>query len=139
MFGYAPQVTDRSGELQAAGQLKGAEGVATGIQSVGQSIGGAIETMGKYKMAADQADATAGIAQKMGLFNSQNDPDGSQALAMIQATPWQQKVSLGPSIVQLAGQQAMMGYHNAMLGISQQKADQAGANSATKNEPVSLY
>jgi len=139
MFGYAPQVTDRSGELQAAGQLKGAEGIASGIQSVGQSIGGAIETMGKYKMAADQADATAGIAQKMGLFNSQNDPDGSQALAIIQATPWQQKVSLGPSIVQLAGQQAMMGYHNAMLGISQQKADQAGANSATKNDPVFLY
>jgi len=139
MFGYAPQVTDRSGELQAAGQLKGAEGIASGIQSIGQNIGGAIETMGKYKMAADQADATAGIAQKMGLFNSQNDPDGSQALAMIQATPWQQKVSLAPSLVQLAGQQAMMGYHNAMLGISQQKADQAGANSASKNEPVPLY
>ena len=139
MFGYAPQVTDRSGELQAAGQLKGAEGIASGIQSVGQNIGGAIETMGKYKMAADQADATAGIAQKMGLFNSQNDPDGSQALAMIQATPWQQKVSLGPLIVQLAGQQNKMGYLNTMLGISQQKADQVGANFATKNEPVSLF
>ena len=48
MFGYAPQVTDRSGELPAAGQLKGADGIASGIQSVGQSIGGALETMGKY-------------------------------------------------------------------------------------------
>jgi hypothetical protein len=132
MFGYAPQVTDRSGELQAAGQLKGAEDIASGIQSVGQSIGGALETMGKYKMAADQADSTAAIAAKMGLFNSANDPDGSKALAMIQATPWQQKVSLGPSIVQLAGQQALMSYRNGMLGVSQQKAGNSAATTESK-------
>lgn len=134
MFGYAPQVTDRSGEIQAASQLKGAEGIASGIQSVGQSIGGALETMGKYKMAADQTDATAGIAQKMGMFNSENDPDGMKALAMIQATPWQQKISLGPSIVQMAGQQALMSYRNSMLGVSQQRADQAAATAAGSSE-----
>jgi hypothetical protein len=132
MFGYAPQVTDRSGELQAAGQLKGAEGIASGIQSVGQSIGGALETMGKYKMAADQADATAGVIQKMGMFNSESDPDGSKALAMIQATPWQQKATLGPSLVQLVGTQALMKYHaddNAIRRAALNAKDVGGAES----------
>jgi len=128
MFGYNPTVQDRSGEL-----------MANGISQASQGISGAIDQLSKYKIAADQTDATAGIAAKMGLFNSANDPDGSKALAMIQATPWNQKVSIGPSIVQMAGQQALMAYRNSMLGVSQQRADQAGANSASKNEPVSLY
>jgi len=113
--------------------------MANGISQASQGISGAIDQLSKYKIAADQTDATAGIAAKMGLFNSANDPDGSKALAMIQATPWNQKVSIGPSIVQMAGQQALMAYRNSMLGVSQQRADQAGANSASKNEPVSLY
>jgi len=107
--------------------------MANGISQASQGISGAIDQLSKYKIAADQTDATAGIAAKMGLFNSANDPDGSKALAMIQATPWQQKVSLGPSIVQLAGQQALMSYRNGMLGISQQKADNSAATTDSKS------
>jgi hypothetical protein len=53
MFGYNPTVNDRSGELQAAGNLAGAQGIASGIQSAGQSIGA-----GLFGMAADQTKAT---------------------------------------------------------------------------------
>jgi hypothetical protein len=136
MFGYAPQVTDRSGELQAAGQLKGAEGIASGIQSVGQGIGGALETIGKYKMAADQTDATAGVIQKMGMFNSESDPDGSKALAMIQATPWQQKATLGPSLVQLVGTQALMKYHTDANAIRQQQIAATAGTTEAKFGPL---
>jgi hypothetical protein len=78
-------------------------------------------------MQAAQTDATAALAQKMGLFNSANDPDGMNALHMIEATPWNQKINIGPSIVQMAGQQALMSYRNSMLGQGQQKLDQKGA------------
>jgi hypothetical protein len=127
MFGYSPTVQDRSGEITAAGQLQGAQGLAGGITTAASGISGALDKISGLKMQAAQTDATAALAQKMGLFNSANDPDGMNALHMIEATPWNQKINIGPSIVQMAGQQALMSYRNSMLGQGQQKLDQKGA------------
>jgi hypothetical protein len=127
MFGYNPTVQDRSGEITAAGQLQGAQGLAGGITTAASGISGALDKITGLKMQAAQTDATAALAQKMGLFNSANDPDGMNALHMIEATPWNQKINIGPSIVQMAGQQALMSYRNSMLGQGQQKLDQKGA------------
>lgn len=139
MFGYSPTVNDRSGEIQAAGQLQGSQGLASGITAASGSITSAMDKISGLKLQAAQTDATAGIAQKMGLFNSANDPDGANALAMIQATPWNQKISIGPSIVQLAGQQALMSYRNTMAGQGQQRLDNAGVTASNKATPVDLY
>jgi hypothetical protein len=139
MFGYNPTVQDRSGEITAAGQLQGAQGLAGGITTAASGISGALDKISGLKMQAAQTDATAALAQKMGLFNSANDPDGMNALHMIEATPWNQKINIGPSIVQMAGQQALMSYRNAMLGQGQQRVDQAAATASNKNSPVDLY
>jgi hypothetical protein len=139
MFGYNPTVNDRSGEITAAGQLQGSQGLSSGISQAAQGISGAMDKISGLKLQAAQTDATAGLAQKMGLFNSANDPDGANALAMIQATPWNQKINIGPSIVQMAGQQALMSYRNSMLGQGQQRLDNAGATASTKATPVPLY
>jgi hypothetical protein len=127
MFGYNPTVQDRSGEITAACQLQGAQGLAGCITTAASGISGALDKISGLKMQAAQTDATAALAQKMGLFNSANDPDGMNALHMIEATPWNQKINIGPSIVQMAGQQALMSYRNSMLGQGQQKLDQKGA------------
>ena len=122
MFGYNPTVQDRSGEISAAGQLQGAQGLAGGISQVGSSISGAIYKLASYKLQADQADSTAAIAAQMGVI----DPE---SVKMIQALPWQQKVTLGSNLIQLVGQKTMADRYAAMAGIAQQKLDQKGTSS----------
>ena len=135
MFGYSPTVNDRSGEIQAAGNLAGTQGIASGIQSAAQSIGGAIAMVGDMKNKAGQTDATAQAAQKMGLFNSENDPDGSQALQMIQNTPYQYKASIMPSLLQMVGTKATLDWHQNQNAIRQQALDQKGAGGGTMVSP----
>jgi hypothetical protein len=47
MFAYNPQVTDRSGELLAAGQVGAAQTNAQMMQGLGENIGGALASIGE--------------------------------------------------------------------------------------------
>jgi hypothetical protein len=46
MFAYNPQVTDRSGEIMAAGQMQAAQTNAQMMSQLGQDIGGALASLG---------------------------------------------------------------------------------------------
>ena len=46
MFAYNPQVTDRSGEIMAAGQMQAAQTNAQMMGQLGQDIGGALASLG---------------------------------------------------------------------------------------------
>ena len=125
MFAYAPQVTDRSGEIQAAGQVKSAEGLASGIQSAGQSIGGAIGHIGQYNQQTKAADGAASIAHDIGIIDdtayakySDMDRD-SRVGAMLQLVP-------------MFTAKGNMDAKEAMLALSQQRFNQAGSSSASK-------
>jgi hypothetical protein len=127
MLGYNPTVQDRSGEITGAGQFQAAQGLAGGINSAAGSISGAINQMNGLKMKAGQTDAAALAAQKMGIFNSEQDPDGSQALQMIQSTPYQYKADIMPYLLQMVGTKATLEWHNGQNAIRQQALDQKGA------------
>jgi hypothetical protein len=47
MFAYNPQVTDRSGEIMAAGQMQAAQANAQMMGQLGQDIGGALAGIGE--------------------------------------------------------------------------------------------
>lgn len=135
MFGYNPTVQDRSGEITAAGTIKGAEGMAGGINQAAGSISGAIDKIDQLKMKAGQTDAAALAAQKMGIFNSEQDPDGAQALQMIQNTPYQYKADIMPSLLQMVGTKATLDWHMGQNAIKQQALDQKGAGGGTMVSP----
>ena len=120
MFGYSPTVQDRSGEITAAGQLQGAQGLAGGITTAASGISGALDKITGLKMQAAQADSTAALAGQMGII----DPESVQ---MIQGLPWQQKISIAPNMIQMIGQQQKALYRNAFLGQRQQKTASAAA------------
>ena len=132
MFGYNPTVNDRSGEIQAAGQLQGAQGLAGGITQAASGISGAMDKISGLKMQAAQTDSTAALANQMGIIDA-------DAYATIKATPWQEKINLGPSLIQLVGQQQTALYRNALLGQGQQRVDQAASTASTKATPMNLY
>lgn len=132
MFGYNPTVQDRSGEITAGGQLQGAQGIAGGITAAASGISGALDKISGLKMQAAQADSTAALAHKMGIIDA-------DAYNTIKATPWAEKINLGPSLIQLVGQKTMADRYAMMAGLSQQKLDQQGASSSTKTTPVDLY
>lgn len=133
MFGYNPTVNDRSGEIQAAGQLQGAQGIAGGISQAAGSISGAIDKIDQLKMKAGQTDAAAMAAQKMGIFNSEQDPDGTQALQMIQNTPYQYKADIMPSLLQMVGTKATLNWHMGQNAIRQQALDMRAGGGSSKN------
>jgi hypothetical protein len=132
MFGYNPTVQDRSGEITAAGQLQGAQGLAGGITAAASGISGALDKISGLKMQAAQTDSTAALAHRMGIIDA-------DAFNTIRATPWAEKINLGPSLIQLVGQKTMADRYAMMAGLSQQKLDQQGASSSTKTTPVDLY
>jgi hypothetical protein len=117
MFGYNPSVQDRSGEL-----------IGAGIGQAAQGISGAINTMNDLQLKARQADATAAVANKMGFLDD-------NALQTISALPWQDKVTVGPSLIQLVGQKTVADRYAMMAGLSQARLDQA----AGKTQPLTLY
>jgi hypothetical protein len=118
MFGYAPTVNDNSGEIRAAGTIKGAEGLAGGITSAAGSISGAINQINQLKLQAGQADATVDLAHKMGIIDS-------GAVDMIHALPWQQKVTIAPNMIQMIGQKTTADHYAMMMGLGQQKLNNA--------------
>ncbi len=128
MFGYNPTVQDRSGEITAAGQLQGAQGLAGGISQVGSSISGAMDKLSGLQMQAAQADATAGLAHKMGFIDA-------DAYNTIKALPWQEKISVGPSLIQLVGQKTIADRYAMIDSLGRAKLDQSGGKTA----PVDLY
>ena len=118
MFGYNPLVTDRSGEIFGAGTIKGAEGLAGGITSAAGSISGAINQINQLKLQAGQADATVDLAHQMGIIDS-------GAVDMIHALPWQQKVTIAPNMIQMIGQKTTADHYAMMMGLGQQKLNNA--------------
>jgi hypothetical protein len=69
MFAYNPQVTDRSGEILGAGQMRAADTQAQMYNQLGQDIGGALSAIGgiygKYK---DKKDMLAGMDSAVGVM-----------------------------------------------------------------------
>ena len=67
MFGYAPIVSNRSGEIMAAGQIGAASTKSDTMKQLGSDIGGALSAIGgmygKYK---DKKDMLAGMDQSVG-------------------------------------------------------------------------
>ena len=71
MFSYSPAVTDRSGEIMAAGQMQAAQTNAQMMGQLGQDIGGALQSIGgmygavseKNAMGDSAFDAIAAIGQ----------------------------------------------------------------------------
>ena len=97
MFGYNPTVQDRSGEITAAGQLQGAQGMASGIGTASQGITGAIDQLNKL---SQQKQAVAGADAAFRPFaKSDSNPNGiaglSEALDSIKGTnnPYSQQMS----------------------------------------------
>ncbi len=122
MFGFNPPQLNVGAEYAAlAGQ-----NLATGIQQGASSISDAIQRMTDLKSKAGQTDAAASAAQKMGIFNSDQDPDGTQALQMIQNTPYQYKANIMPSLLQMVGTKATIAWHAAQNQTRQDAADNKG-------------
>jgi hypothetical protein len=132
MFGYAPTVNDNSGEIKAAGTIKGAEGISSGISQAASGISGALDKLTAYKMQADQADSTAALAGKMKII----DPE---AVQMIQALPWNQKVSIAPNLIQMVGQKTAADHYAAMMSIAQQNANIKAGSAALKNTGINPW
>jgi len=117
MFGFnPPQLNIGANYAAAAGQ-----NLAAGITDAGTAISSAIEKLNTQKLAASQADSTAQLANNMGLIDD-------SALQAIQNTPWQQKISMAPSLIQLVGQQTAANHWNMM---SAGKNAAANAKTAT--------
>jgi hypothetical protein len=119
MFGYNPTVQDRSGEIAAQGTINSANSISQGITSLGSSLG----KIGEMYNQARQADATAKVANGMGIIDD-------NTLQMIQDTPWHQKSNLSSNLIQMIGQKTMADRYETMAGIAQQRVDQAGAKAA---------
>lgn len=73
MFAYNPQVNDRSGEIMAAGMMGAAQTRADSMNQMGQSIGGALESMGgtigeAYEVKADRDSAYVALQQISKIF-----------------------------------------------------------------------
>jgi len=117
MFSFNPSNIDTGANYAAmAGQ-----NIASGITDAGNSISSAIEKLNTQKLSAAQADSTAQLANKMGLIDD-------SALQAIQNTPWQQKISMAPSLIQLVGQQTAANHWNMMMAG---KSAAANAKTAT--------
>jgi hypothetical protein len=57
MFAYNPQVTDRSGEILASGQMQAAQTNAQMMGQLGQDIGGALQSIGGMYGAVSEKNA----------------------------------------------------------------------------------
>jgi len=61
MFAYNPTVNDTSGQIQGAYNLKGAEGIASGISAAGSAIAGGIaQSANKGQMTREELDMMGG-------------------------------------------------------------------------------
>jgi hypothetical protein len=69
MFAYNPQVTDRSGEILGAGQMRAADTQAQMYNQLGNNIGGALASLGEmYGKFKDKKDMLAGMDSAVGVM-----------------------------------------------------------------------
>ncbi len=74
MFAYNPQVQDTSGQIQAAYNYKGAQGIADGISTAGSAIAGGLGQAGQQsKMTREELDMMGG---GMDFLHQQGAVDG---------------------------------------------------------------
>jgi hypothetical protein len=67
MFAYNPQVTDRSGEILGAGQMRAADAQAQMYNQLGNNIGGALSSLGEmYGKFKDKKDMLKGMDPAVG-------------------------------------------------------------------------
>jgi hypothetical protein len=67
MFAYNPQVTDRSGEILGAGQMRAADTQAQMYNQLGNNIGGALSAIGgMYGKFKDKKDMLKGMDSAVG-------------------------------------------------------------------------
>ena len=67
MFAYNPQVTDRSGEILGAGQMRAADAQAQMYNQLGNNIGGALSSLGEmYGKFKDKKDMLKGMDSAVG-------------------------------------------------------------------------
>ena len=127
MFGYAPTVQDRSGELQAAGIEQGASGIAGGINTASQTLGTAFSAINDYHQKHLQALGTAGAAHSLGLINDDQ-------LAQFNQMQPQQQMGFAGSITPLIQAKGMAAYHSGILDLKQSAQDAKGAGGSTMTE-----
>jgi hypothetical protein len=69
MFAYNPQVTDRSGEILGAGQMRAADTQAQMYNQLGNNIGGALSSLGEmYGKFKDKKDMLKGMDSAVGVM-----------------------------------------------------------------------
>jgi hypothetical protein len=120
MFAYNPPQLDVGAQYIA----QGGENLANGISQAGSGIADAIKQMNALKLQSQQADATADLANQMGLIDS-------AAVDTVKSLPWQQKVSIAPNLIQMIGQKTTADKIAMMMGASKTKADAAAAKVQT--------
>ena len=135
MFGYNPTVQDRSGEITAAGQLQGAQGMAGGINQAAGGISDAIKQMNQIKMQQQQAQGTLGAAQ--GLVDKGYMDQAT--LDKLNALPPLQQIGAAQNILPMLQAAGMMDYHKSLIDMKSQALDQKGAAASTKATPMDLY
>jgi hypothetical protein len=132
MFGYSPTVNDRSGEITAAGQLQGAQGLAGGINSAAGSITGAINQMNELKMKQQIAQGTLGAAQ--GLVDKGYMDQST--LDKINALPPMQQIGAAQNILPMLQAAGMMDYHKSLIDMRGMALNQKNAAFALKSQGI---
>jgi hypothetical protein len=122
MFAYNPQVTDRSGEILGAGQMRAADTQAQMYNQLGNNIGGALSAIGgiygKYKDKKDMLkgmDSAVGVmadagALPKGFLNNYNQLDENVRPFIFQAIA-------SPMFQALQKKQGYKDYAEAMSGL----------------------
>jgi hypothetical protein len=131
MFGYNPTVNDRSGEISAAGQLQGAQGIAGGISQAAGGISDAIKQMNQIKMQQQMAQGTLGAAQ--GLVDK--GYMDQETLDKLNALPALQQIGAAQNILPMLNAAGMMDYHKSLIDMRSQALDQKGAGGGTMVSP----
>ena len=139
MFGYSPTVNDRSGEITAASQLQGAQGMAGGINQAAGGISDAIKQMNQIKM---QQQAVAGADAAFRPFaKSDGNPNGiaglSEALDSIKGTnnPYSQQMSY-QLLSQLLPHAMNSNYRNSMMDYRYDSLNQRAGKGTPNFTPV---
>ena len=131
MFGYNPQVQDRSGEILANYQMQGnqlqqqgTQALANGMTATGDHIASALDQMAQINRLHQQAMGTAGAAHSLKLI------DSDQLAQFNQMAPAAQ-IGFAQNIAPLIQAKGMAAYHSGLLDMKQQALDTKGPGSGT--------
>jgi hypothetical protein len=121
MFAYNPTVSNNAGQIYGQFQLQGAQAFDQGIGQAATGISDAIKQANLYNLQAQQARGTLNIANSLGLIDdTYKDLPAAQQIGAA--------ANISPLLNAMAARQAaaaMGSYRMAMLGLNQQKADNA--------------